>query len=132
MVPEYRFFGTQHVWRNQTRVQVSDPSKTIVDIISDPALGGGIRHVFDIVKEYFSSEHRDDKKLISYFEKQQNGTAYKRMGYLLEVTKIETPELLIACKKKISKGYSPLDPAIKTGGKYLRQWNLKINVTLEK
>src|SRR5271166_1772686 len=37
-------FGTRGVWRGQVKVDVSDPARTIVDMLDDPAIGGGIRH----------------------------------------------------------------------------------------
>lgn len=42
-----QMFGTRAVWRRQSRVQVSDPSRTLVDMLDDPSFGGGIRHVAD-------------------------------------------------------------------------------------
>lgn len=39
--PEDALFGTVLVWRGQARVAVSDPSRTIVDVLDDPRLGGG-------------------------------------------------------------------------------------------
>ena len=130
-VPEYAFFGTQILWREQTKILISDPSKTIVDLVSDPYLGGGIRHTAEIIKEYFSSEHRNDTALLSYIEKQRNGAAYKRLGYIIECLKIGAPSVVDTCLTKISTGYSLLDPAIKEGGRYLRRWNLKVNATIK-
>jgi predicted transcriptional regulator of viral defense system len=48
---EKALFGATPVWRGQTRVLVSDPSRTIVDLLDDPRLGGGIRTVSDILYE---------------------------------------------------------------------------------
>ena len=45
---------------------VSDPSRTIVDVLDDPSLGGGIRNVADVLREYFQGEHRDDELLVEY------------------------------------------------------------------
>lgn len=41
-IPARQFFGTAIVWREGTRVLVSDVHKTLVDMFADPALGGGI------------------------------------------------------------------------------------------
>lgn len=126
-----RLFGTVNVWRQQIKVQVSDPSRTVVDILSDPKIGGGIRHVAQVVKEYFSSEYRDDGKLKNYISQLKNRTIPKRLGYLLEIFQIHAPELMQYCKTNISAGYSKLDPTVKTKGKLLRRWNLEVNVKLE-
>ena len=33
------FFGTRGVWRGRERVDVSDPTRTIVDMLDDPSIG---------------------------------------------------------------------------------------------
>ena len=127
---EKYFFGMKTVWRGSTKIQISDPSRTMVDILDDPSIGGGIRNVTDVLKEYFSGEHRDDKELIEYAKKLKNRTIYKRLGYFLEANKLEAPDLLRACKKNVSAGFSLLDPTVANKGSYLRRWNLRINVNL--
>ena len=127
-VPEDRLFGTANVWRQQTKIQVSNPSRTVADILSEPAIGGGIRHVAQVVKEYFSGEHRDDEKLIRYMLRLKNRTIYKRLGYILDNFQINAPETLKYCVSNISTGYSKLDPSVKTKGKLVRRWKLEINV----
>ena len=77
-------FGTAAVWRNSTRVNVSNPSRTIVDVLDDPRIGGGLRHGADALHEYLLSEHREDARLISYGDRIGNRTIFKRLGYLLE------------------------------------------------
>jgi predicted transcriptional regulator of viral defense system len=39
-----KFFGTKPVWRHQTKVPISDIHRTIVDMLDEPSLGGGIRN----------------------------------------------------------------------------------------
>ena len=129
-VPEDRLFGTANVWRQQTKIQVSDPSRTVADILSEPAIGGGIRHVAQVVKEYFSGEHRDDDKLLNYVSRLKNRTLCKRLGYLLEKFRIDAPKISKYCEDNISAGYSKLDPTVKVKGRLSRRWNLDINVEL--
>src|SRR5215471_20829010 len=46
-------FGTQPIWRGSVKVvEISGPAKTIVDMLGDPALGGGIRHVKECLDEF--------------------------------------------------------------------------------
>lgn len=130
VVPKERLFGTVNVWRQQTRIQVSDPSRTLADILSEPAIGGGIRHVAQVVKEYFSGEHRDDDKLVNYISRLKNRTICKRLGYLLENFQIDAPKILRYCEANVSAGYSKLDPTVKVKGKLSRRWNLDINVDI--
>jgi predicted transcriptional regulator of viral defense system len=77
-----QLFGTRRVWRDQTPVDVSGPSRTIVDVLDVPALGGGIRHVADVVRAHFASEHRDDRRLIGYGRRVGNQTVFTRLGFL--------------------------------------------------
>jgi len=123
---------TKSIWIENVKVQVSDPSQTIIDVLNDPAVGGGIRHVSDIVRNYFSSEYRNDIELLNYIKENKNRTVYKRLGYILEISNIEAPEIIKECHKNISSGYSVLDPAITTKGSFNRRWNLRVNAKVEK
>jgi hypothetical protein len=40
-IPEGRLFETRRVWRDRVPVSVSDPPRTLVDVLDDPRLGGG-------------------------------------------------------------------------------------------
>jgi len=124
-------FGTETVWRGQTRVLVSDPTRTIVDILDDPDIGGGIRHIADILRTYLSHERRNASLLLEYAHKIDNRTIFKRLGYLLEVMKINDGTIIEACRKEISSGMSLLDPNAPRKGRFVRRWNLRVNVVLD-
>jgi len=123
-------FGTVAVWRGQVRAAVSDPSRTIVDILDDPRLGGGVRTVTDVLREYMSSEHRDDGLLIAYGDRLGHRAVFKRLGYLAEQLGVEADELLAACRERRSAGVIALDPAINARGRIVRRWGLRDNVAL--
>lgn len=125
---EEKLFGTRPVWVERQKVSVSDPSRSIIDILDDPALGGGIRHVLTALDSYLNSEHRRDQLLLDYTERLGNRTVYKRLGYLIEALGIAAPNLISACLLRKSAGYSLLDPGSKNAGPLLRRWNLRINV----
>ncbi len=125
-----KMFGTKTVWREQIKVAVSDPSRTVADLLSDPRLGGGIRHTASILREYFESKHRNDSLLIQYLDNLDNSAAFKRLGYIIESFGIKASELISECLERLRKGFSALDPAVKTKGHYLRRWNLRINSKL--
>jgi predicted transcriptional regulator of viral defense system len=129
-IKKEKLFGAKTVWREQTRINVSDPSRTVVDILNEPYLGGGIRNASNILKEYFEGDNKDEFKLLDYIGKMKNKTIYKRLGYLVETLKIDAPEVIASCKKKMSSGYSNLDPSLPSKGKFLRKWNLRINAAL--
>lgn len=124
-------FGTKTVWRGPTKVEVSDPSRTIVDILNDPTIGGGIRHVAEVLVAYFESEHRDENILLDYIERLGNRTVYKRLGYLAETLGISTPRTIQICREKISAGLSALDPSVRAPGRITKRWNLRVNVVIK-
>jgi len=132
LVCKKKIVHTKGVWIENVKVQISNPTQTIVDILDDPAIGGGIRHVVEIVESYFNSEHRKDTELLRYVKDNGNRTIYKRLGYILEILNIQSPEVIKQCRKNISAGYSALDPTIKTKGTFSRRWNLRINAEIEK
>jgi predicted transcriptional regulator of viral defense system len=125
-----KYFGLKPVWRGQIKVMVSDPSRTIVDLLNDPKSGGGIRNVMLMVKEYFDSKEREDELLIDYLSKFGNRTIYKRLGYLIEISKINAAGVLNVCREKMSSGFSKLDPALAGKGRIVRRWNLILNASL--
>lgn len=125
-----KLFGTTSVWWQQAKVQVSDPSRTVADLLNDPSIGGGMRFIAEILENYFGSEHRDDTALIKAISRLGNRTAYKRLGYLVETLKVDAPKLLRACRANLSKGYSLLDPTVKAKGQIVRRWNLRVNVDI--
>lgn len=127
---EEALFGTVQVWRGQARVAVSDPSRTIVDVLDDPWMGGGIRTVVDVLREYMASQHRNDQLLIAYADRLDNRAVFKRLGYLIERLGIEADELLAACRERRSAGLVALDPSVKAPGQIVRRWGLRANVLL--
>jgi predicted transcriptional regulator of viral defense system len=128
VIPAKRMFGTRIVWRGGVSVHVSDPARTIVDLLDDPALGGGMRHVADIMRAWLEHGSRDDRLLIRYAERFGNRSLYKRLGFLIERLDVDAPELLEESRRKMSKGVVRLDPSGPEGGRRIGRWNLIANV----
>lgn len=128
--PVSKQFGTKVAWRGQTKVRVSDPSRTLIDTLDDPRIGGGIRHIAEMLITYFDSEHRNDRLLIEYAGKLGNRAVFKRLGFLLEHLNISAVELVNACSDRLSSGLSSLDPWIRQRGRITRRWRLRVNVNL--
>jgi predicted transcriptional regulator of viral defense system len=126
-----KHFGTTPVWRDGVKVLVSDPSRTLVDVLSSPGLGGGITHVAGMVGEYMASEHRDDELLVSYARRLGNRAVFKRLGYVLETLKLDAPRLVEACLLDRSAGISKLDPDVRSSGHITSRWGLAVNVRLD-
>ncbi len=104
-------FGTKSVWRHQTKVQVSDVHRTIIDMLDDPALGGGIQHVTDCLSAYARRDDRDFNKLIDYAVRLGNGAVFKRLGFLAQHLEISDFPVE-GCLAQLTAGKSKLDPAL--------------------
>ena len=122
-VPGDKIFGTKSVWRRQTKVAVSDVHRTIIDMLDDPALGGGIQQVADCLDTYLKRADRDDDKLIEYADRLGNGAVFKRLGFLAERAGVEA--LAAACKQRLTKGTARLDPVTKSP-RLATKWRLWI------
>ena len=119
-----RIFGTRTLWRGRSKIEVSDLPRTIVDILDDPKLGGGIQHVADCLAIYFLHDERNDRKLLAYADRLGNGAVFKRLGFLAErITKDNS--LIHHCRGRLTQGNAALDPALPCP-RLVTRWKLKI------
>lgn len=126
-----RMFGLKAVWKEQLKVQVSDPHKTIIDMFDDPSIGGGMRSVIDFFEQYLSSSHFNADILLEYASKMNNKSIFKRLGFVLSKISPKSIALIHHCKQNISQGNSQLDPHLK-GNRLLKKWRLWIPQNFEK
>lgn len=117
-------FGTRTVWREQTRVLVSDIHRTIIDMLNDPASGGGIQHVADCFAQYLDRKGVEPRRLIDYADRLGNGAVFKRLGFLAEHHPCGDM-LRDAAKLRLTKGYAKLDPALDCA-KLITRWRLRV------
>jgi predicted transcriptional regulator of viral defense system len=123
-VKEDLIFGMKTVWRGQTRVLVSNIHRTVVDMLDDPATGGGIQHVADCFAQYMRRKDSEPRLLIDYADRLSNGAVFKRLGFLAE--RNPRADLLIdAAKLRLTKGYAKLDPALDCT-KLVTRWRLRV------
>ncbi len=123
-IDERKFFGTKNVWRHNTRVPVSDVHRTIIDMLDDPATGGGIQHVADCLAAYLRRDDRNDRKCIDYALRLGNGAVFKRLGFLAERL-TEGTNLARLCEQHLSGGHAKLDPA-QDGPHVATKWRLRV------
>ena len=116
-------FGTKTVWNKDIKILVSDPTKTIVDMLSAPWTGGGIQHVIDCLQAYFNSRFFVESQLIEYAARAHNGAIFKRLGYLASQILGERHPIVAACKANLTAGKAQLDPNFK-GDKLITRWRL--------
>ncbi|GAB5512204.1 MAG: hypothetical protein Rhims3KO_36050 [Hyphomicrobiales bacterium] len=121
-IREDKIFGTKSLWRGRTRVAVSDVHRTIVDMLDDPVIGGGIQHVADCFHAYVKRPDCDPEELISYADRLGNGAVFKRLGFLAE----QTPggkTIAERSRARLTKGNAKLDSALKCP-RLVTRWRL--------
>ena len=103
---------------------MSSRERTIADMLSDPTLGGGIRHTMEMLETLLSVARLED--LVGAVERLDNGAASKRLGYLLEVLGHDTATL----DRTLTSGFPLLDPSMPPGGSRASRWGLRINADM--
>ena len=124
-VSEKTMFGLKPVWIGQVKVSVSDPTRTMIDMLSDPQLGGGIRPTADMFINYLKSEDKNVALLIEFAKRLGNGAVYKRLGFLLERFAPEEKNEINACKSQLTSGNAKLDPKLNRD-RLITRWKLWI------
>ncbi|MHB1842314.1 MAG: type IV toxin-antitoxin system AbiEi family antitoxin domain-containing protein [Sulfobacillus sp.] len=121
-------WGQRSEWHGDSRLRFADPARTVIDILDQPSLGGGIRHGAEILGAYL--DEYDPSTLIEYGDRLQNHAVFKRLGYMVEVLGKNLPEILAACRNRLSTGVSALDPDGPPGGRRVMKWGLRVNARL--
>ncbi len=106
-----RFFGLKALWRGSVKVSISDPARTLIDMLASPEVGAGIEHVADSLSAYVQNKNTDRDLLIRYAEQFDNGVVFKRLGYLAD-TRLHDDRIAAACRSRLTQGYARLDPAL--------------------
>ncbi len=122
-----KIFGTKQIWRHHTKVPVSDIHRTIVDMLDDLALGGGIQQVSDCLNSYLKRPDRSDQTLIEYAERLGNGAVFKRLGFLAERSQ-RGGKLAELCGAHLTTGNVKLDPTMPCS-RLISKWRLLVPET---
>lgn len=122
-IPESRLFGLKTVWRGVSRVQVSDPVRTLADMLADPQLGGGIRSVSEMLAALLRRPEVPAARLVDDLDRIGNGAAFKRLGFILEARHPDQGALMRACRDRLTAGYVQLDPKL-PGDRLVTAWRL--------
>lgn len=109
-----RLFGLRTIWRGARRVSISDPARTLIDMLAMPETGGGIDHVSDCLAVHAKASAFERDQLVRYAEQFGNGAVFKRLGFLAEAH-LHDEGLAAACRARLTQGYAQLDPALPSG-----------------
>lgn len=125
-ISERHFFGTRTVWLGRSKVTVADPHRTIVDMLQEPSLGGGIQHVEDCFIQYLHREDRDFALLVEYADKLFNGAIFKRLGFLAERQSMDL--LVQLSRERLTTGNAKLDSGLECP-RLITRWKLFVPET---
>ena len=64
-----------------------------------------------MLAEYLRGQYRDEALLVRCGDRLGNRAVFRRLGYLLEHSHVEAPDLVEACLARRSSGLAKLDPA---------------------
>ncbi len=121
-------FGvTTHWISKQDSVKVSDIERTVIDGLHLPAYCGGVTEVAKGL--WMRKNDVKPERLIEYAQRMGNGAVVRRVGYLLELYKLATPEELERVRRSLSATYAVLDPMLPAEGAYVSGWRLRLNVS---
>jgi predicted transcriptional regulator of viral defense system len=123
-ITEHKVFGLKPLWIGSKKIRISDPTKTIIDLLDDPKIVGGITIVVDFFSEYIESDHYDLELLIQYAHQMKNKTIFKRLGLIYETMFNVNEEELSIFLSNISSGFSEFDPTVPSKYNIVR-WKLK-------
>lgn len=126
-IPHKRLFGLKTLWRGATKITISDPARTLVDMIAVPEVGGGIDHVADCLSAYLRGKTADRDLLIRYAEQFGNGAVFKRLGFLAD-TQLHDKKLADECRDRLTHGNARLDMSLHTT-KLITAWRLWVPET---
>ncbi len=122
-IPEKAMFGLKPVWRGEVKISISDPTRTIIDMLAVPSLGGGIRSVKDMFINYLNSENKNLEQLIKYGKLLGNGAVFKRLGFILETSAPDETKIIEQCRTNLSSGNTKLDLKL-NNDKLITRWRL--------
>ena len=112
------------LWRDNVKLNISDPYKTILDIIDDPYLGAGLQHTVDCLSELkkSSSNSGDLERFLKYAIQFNNGALFKKLGFLAEKLEFK-PSFVEECSNRLTTGYTFLDKTAENN-KLVTRWRL--------
>lgn len=123
-ISEHKLFGLKPVWIGNKKISVSDPTKTMIDLLDDPKVVGGITIIMDFFSEYIESDYYNFETLVKYAYQMKNKTIFKRLGLIYETMFKANEEVLSILLKNISSGFSEFDPTVPS--RYnIAKWKLK-------
>jgi len=122
------FYGLMDHWATkQEKVKISGLERTVLDGLRMPEHCGGVTELAKGI--WIKKQDLNDGKLVDYALKMGVGAVIRRLGYLMELYDIGSPESRGRLRDRLTDTYVNLDPILPAEGKYLRKWRLRLNVS---
>ena len=124
----WRFiWGVKQEWvTNTEKVRMSDLEKTIADSVYHPQYCGGITEVAKGI--WMVKDKINYRQLGDYIAKYNKNVIAKRLGYILEILKINQPELVGRLRTYVKDRYDLFDPTLPIERTNQNNWRLIDNV----
>ncbi len=129
VIEKRKFFGSQEIEIEGSKVNISTPEKTIADCLDHPEHSGGIEEVAKAI--YFNHEEIDIGKVYEFGRRMKNTAILKRLGHILEVTNLFEAYKNLYEHFIPTKGFPALDSISPKKGKHNSRWGLLINFELD-
>src|SRR6202142_2443430 len=124
------FFGLIQVWvTKQQSVMVSDKERTILDALRQPQYAGGIPEVAKAL--WMAREDIKIPQLLNYVQHFSSGALRRRLGFLLELYRMASPEQLKPLRLMLTSTYDRLDPTLPKSGSFQARWRLQLNIGID-
>ena len=120
VVPSH-FFGHEEEWFGDSRAQVFNRERALLDCFALPRRFGGIAEGLGILDEHLKD--LDLARLVDYAQKYGKASVAKRIGYALELMGT-TAEVTKPLQVSPVRGYRPLDPTKPARGRRNVRWGL--------
>jgi predicted transcriptional regulator of viral defense system len=127
--PENNFGVTAYWISKQESVKVSDMERTVIDGLHLPAYCGGITEVAKGL--WMRRQNVNPERLVDYALRLRNGAVIRRLGYLLDLYQLATPDQLASLRGTLTATYAVLDPMLPAEGPHVSRWRLRVNVSPE-
>ena len=126
-VKEKFIWGVKEEWVTRTqKVRISDLEKTIIDALAHPQYCGGITEIAKGI--WIVKDRIDYYKLNEYVDRYGKNVVAKRLGYILEILKIDQPNLLKQLRKYVKNRYDLFDPTLPKRNQAKNNWRLIDNI----
>ena len=113
----------------QQSVMVSDKERTILDALRQPQYAGGIPEVAKAL--WMSRADIKIPRLLDYVQHFSSGALRRRLGFLLELYEMASPEQLKPLRSKLTSTYDRLDPTLPKSGSFQARWRLQLNIGID-